>query len=140
MPDIVMDGHDGSVALGVNTVLQVQSWKLNRTKDIKKTDWKGAASSHKNPGIRDWNADITVVFNPTDTNGQKALEDAYENDTLIQNLKLVLDGSHGYYGPDTVADPSAGAYVKDFNINDPESGAVTADIKLEGSGPIKWNA
>jgi hypothetical protein len=66
-------GNEGSVAVGANTVAEVESWSWTETVATAEKSAIGDSYVARIAGIKDGNGSITVFWDETDTNGQEAL-------------------------------------------------------------------
>jgi hypothetical protein len=91
-------GVGGSLAIGSNTVANVDVWALTFKMDVKDTTAFGASGSFQTntPTIKTWNAKVTGRTDPSDTNGQLALMNGLGSQFTV---KMMVDGTHYWSGP-----------------------------------------
>lgn len=133
-----INGREGLLKLGNHSVNLLKEWSITDTMKIDESTCKTSDYSFQFPGIKKWDATAKLLMDPSDVDGQMVLDDAYNNRTKITDIKFILDGATGYYAPDLVAESAAGCYIKSRKVNSPESGAVTFDLEISGSGPLKF--
>lgn len=125
-------GYGGKVAVGANDVAQVRNWNA----DIQREE---VDTTHMHDGAGGWRSFISglgagtgtmdVNWDMTDTNGQKALQDAVLNPPSTPPVvKLYVDGTHYYSGSVIVTNvsPSVGVDgLAEASINFRFTGAVS---------------
>ncbi len=79
------------------------------------------------PGLKSGAFDLKLNYDYSDTNGQKMLQDALFNATLLYAELSVNNGANKF---------SFTFYVKDLKISDPVNNVVTADVTPQITGPI----
>lgn len=130
---------------GVDIILRVNegteeapSWKevafqrgatLNRSADTIDVSYKGTGAWKAYvAGMKEWSidADGMYVFG---AEGFEALEDAFENRTVIQVeiIDTYLDSGEGFTG---------NAFIVDFPVEAPYDGELTYSITLQGNGAL----
>jgi hypothetical protein len=113
----------------------VRNWKLTITGDEYEASCLGDAWAKPEPVFWHWNASAEAIYDPSDTNGQLALQNAMASGTKVVP-KFYIDGTN-YWAPDTAGDSSAGAYIKTVGINQARASVGIVDFTLNGYGPIK---
>lgn len=112
-------GTDGAVKLGANTVTLVTEWSFDGEVDMLETSAIGSGNRTYIPGLFGATGTITASFDMTDTNGQKALHDAFFNKTSVAlTLRANSSGTLGTY-------TAAVAFINKI------SPAVAVDAKVE---------
>lgn len=127
---MAITGKSGLVKIGTNTVTEIQNWKLDLEIDLKdvtnfaSNGWKTQIS-----GIKSWSASVEGTWNvSSDTNGQKALQDALLNGTTV-SLELNVNGTNKYTGT---------AYVKKISVDEQVDDVVKFSVDLEGTGAVTY--
>jgi predicted secreted protein len=77
-------------------------------------------------GLKDATYELSGFRNPSDTNGQEAILDAFLNDTTL-HVKFLGDGASGFQQEVKVAS---------FEESSAVDGTVEVSIELEGTGPV----
>lgn len=123
-------GKGGSVKIGANTVTEIGGWKLDLNIDtLEKTNFASSGWRELIAGLKSWNASIEGTWNvASDTNGQKALQDALLNGTTV-SIELNLNGTNKYTGS---------AYVKKISVDEPVNNVVKFSADLEGTGALTY--
>jgi hypothetical protein len=93
-------GKDCKVALGTGQVLGIGNWSIDgRTRaEIDDTEFGDEYTSYLLGVIDGGTIGFAGNFKPDDTTGQVALEEAFDADTEITNLRLYIDNT-SYYEP-----------------------------------------
>ncbi len=124
-------GYAGNVKVGSNAVASVKQWELPLAAD--KYDVTGlglAAPGWKSylAGLTGAEAKVDVFLDPTDTNGQVAIQSAILAGTSI-TLNLYTTSSHYFGGT---------AYVTGMDIKTPVNGPIEAALTCIFSGAITY--
>jgi len=142
-----LSGRQGRVTVGsgVNEVVvaEMGTWKLNiEASEIDTTSF-GSEWGKSDVGMLKFSGSMGGFCDPTDTTGQKVIEDAQISGNLIQDIKFYVSWSDTpgetvyYYAPDTATDATAGMRVTSYGVGQDKGGVATAEISLSGSGPVK---
>lgn len=125
-------GKNGKVVIGASTtekVVGIKNWSLELSLETLETtalgdDWKNYIT-----GLKEWTASSEGDYNvPTDTAGQKALQDAFLNGTIVK-VKLYVDATNYYTGE---------AYISSLSIEDPVDDVVSISIEFTGTGALSF--
>ncbi len=125
-------GKNGKVVVGASAskkVVGIKNWSLELSLDTLETtalgdDWKNYIT-----GLKEWSASSEGDYEvPVDTEGQKALQDAFLNGTTI-TVKLYVDGTNYYQGE---------AYINSLSIEDPVDDVVSISIEFTGTGALTF--
>jgi len=125
-------GKNGKVVIGTSTaekVVGIKNWSLELSLETLETtalgdDWKKYIT-----GLKEWTASSEGDYNvPTDTVGQKALQDAFLNGTTVK-VKLYVDNTNYYTGD---------AYISSLSIEDPVDDVVSVSIEFTGTGALSF--
>lgn len=99
-------GYDGDVLVNTNVVMEIDTWSLTKERDeLDVTDFSSGEYEEVKGGIKRASGTIEGNWYFGDTNGQKALNDAFENGTKV-TLKLqdqagsVIKGHARIFGVD----------------------------------------
>ena len=120
-------GKNGKVVVGASAskkVVGIKNWSLELSLDTLETtalgdDWKNYIT-----GLKEWSASSEGDYEvPVDTEGQKALQDAFLNGTTV-TVKLYVDGTNYYQGE---------AYINSLSIEDPVDDVVSISIEFKGT-------
>jgi len=76
-------GNEGSVAIGANTVAEVESWSITFTSTNTEKAAIGDTYVSRIAGLKDCSGTITCFWDETDSNGQESLT---EGATVVLNL------------------------------------------------------
>lgn len=125
-------GKNGKVVIGASTtekVVGIKNWSLELSLETLETtalgdDWKNYIT-----GLKEWTASSEGDYNvPTDKAGQKALQDAFLNGTIVK-VKLYVDATNYYTGE---------AYISSLSIEDPVDDVVSISIEFTGTGALSF--
>ena len=131
------NGRNGKVYYGTYLVAEFASWSLDLSNDEIDTSAFGSTWKKSDVGMRGWSLSISGHYDPSDTNGQGAIEAAWAAGSLINNIKLYIDNS-SYWIPDVTTDSDAGGRVTSYAINHAHDGVAGISLTLSGSGPITF--
>ena len=131
------NGREASVKIGTYTVAELGTWSLSMTADEIDTTAFGSTWAKSDVGFKKWSITFSGFWDPTDTNGQKVIEDAFQSGNLIDDIKLYIDNT-SYWVPDTTTDSNAGGRVTNYSVGQSKAGVATIDITISGSGPITF--
>ena len=125
-------GKNGKVVIGDSStekVFGMKNWSLELSLETLETtalgdDWKNYIT-----GLKEWTASSEGDYGvPTDTAGQKALQDAFLNGTTVK-VKMYVDGTNYYQGD---------AYISSLSIEDPVDDVVSISIEFTGTGALSF--
>ena len=125
-------GKNGKVVVGASAskkVVGIKNWSLELSLDTLETtalgdDWKNYIT-----GLKEWSASSEGDYEvPVDTEGQKALQDAFLNGTTV-TVKLYVDGTNYYQSE---------AYINSLSIEDPVDDVVSISIEFTGTGALTF--
>ncbi len=123
-------GKSGKLGLGVNTVVDVSSWSLELGTDTLDVTALGDNWKKFIAGLKEWSASAEGFYSVhTDTNGQKALQDAYLNSTEV-SLRLYVNAVNYYSGS---------AYISGLTVEDPVDDTVSVSFEFQGTGALAYN-
>ena len=126
-------GKSGKVTIGSDdpaTVVGIKNWSLELSLDTLETtalgdDWKNYIT-----GLKEWTASSEGDYEVgTDTDGQKALQDAYLSGDTV-DIKLYVDDTHYYSGE---------AYINSLSVEDPVDDVINISIEFTGSGELTFS-
>lgn len=125
-----MASHHGrlaSVEADGNQVANVYNWSISRTASPIVQSVFGDTWVHTHGlGVNDWNGSFEAIKDATDTNGQVALDTAWENGTTVSG-NFYLDSTSYYYGDLYITEAS--------DTTDPEDVARTT-YSFQGTGQL----
>jgi predicted secreted protein len=75
----------GSVYIGINKVAEISNWSLDLgADDIEITNFDSQGWKEYLAGLKEWSGSIEGNFKPDDTNGQKAILQAWLDGTVVE--------------------------------------------------------
>jgi len=128
---MALNGCGVTIKLGTNDIAGINNITFDPTLDqLDVTDFDSSCEREFIPGLSSGTITIAGDYEPTDTNGQVVLVNAWKNKTLLTTTTkpaFTVDGTNGF---------SADAYVSSFSINPTVEGKVTVTYTLQLTGAI----
>ena len=131
------NGREATVKMGTYTIAELASWDLDLSNTEIDTGSFGTTWGKSDVGRRKWTLTVSGFYDPSDTNGQNVLEDAWAGGTLVSNFKAYIDNT-SYWIPDTTTYTDAGGRVTAYRIGQTFDGVASVNFTLAGSGPITF--
>jgi len=95
---VAVAGKGGSVYIDTNKVAEISTWSLDLgADDIEITSFDSQGWKEYLAGLKEWSGSFEGNFEPTDTNGQQALINAWVNGESV-NLELRIDVTRKFAG------------------------------------------
>lgn len=122
-------GRGGSVKVGTTTVAEIKSWSLELSVDtIDVTSFSSGGWKEIIAGIKEWSGSAEGNWDMTDTQGQKALQDALLGGTTV-TINLYIDSTKRYSGT---------AYIKSVSVEAAADDVVSVSFDFEGTGQLQY--
>ena len=120
-------GYGGAVKLGANKIAEISNWSLDLgADDVEITSFDSEGWKEYLAGLKEWSGSIEGNFDSGDTNGQKAILNAWLNG---QELEITFQVSSGViFKGDALVKPSIEVPVDDkasFSCDITGTGALT---------------
>ena len=131
------NGRNATVKKGTYTVAEFASWSLDLSNDEIDTTSFGSTWKKSDVGMRGWTLSVEGHYDPSDTNGQRALEAAWAAGSLVNDIKLYVNNT-SYWVPDVTTDSAAGGRVTTYTLNTAHDAVAGISMTLSGSGPITF--
>ena len=131
------NGRNATVRIGTYTIAELASWSLDLSNDEIDTTAFGSTWKKTDVGMRGWSLSVEGHYDPSDTNGQGAIEAKWADGTLINDIKLYVDNT-SYWIPDVTTDSNAGGRVTAYALNQAHDAVAGISFTLSGSGPITF--
>lgn len=126
---MALAGKGGKVMVGAAQVAEVKNWSVEPGADMLDTTTQGSDWKTFIAGLKEWSGSIEGNWTVnTDTNGQKALQDAYLNGTSV-SLKLYVNATNYYSGT---------AFIKNLSVEDSVEDLVNVSFEFQGSGALAY--
>jgi Predicted secreted protein len=127
---MALAGKGGALYVGTTPtkVAEITTWSLDVSADaIDVTSFDSDGWQENLPGLKSWSGSAEGNWKVnTDTQGQKALQDAWLNGTLIQ-VQFRINDTNYYAGQ---------ALVTGLSIEAPVDDKISFSVDLTGSGPL----
>ena len=119
-------GKGGSVNIGANKVAEIANWSLDLgTDDIDITSFDSNGWKEYLAGLKEWSGNMEGNLKIGDTNGQKAILNAWlAGETVVVNLNVSADVTF-----------SGSAFVKP-SIEVPVDDKASFSCDIQGTGPL----
>lgn len=119
-------GKDGGVYIGANKIAELSNWSLDMgADDVDVTSFDSEGWKEFLAGLKEWSGSAEGNFDPTDTDGQKAILNAWLNGETV-TLDLKVNSTITFSG-DALVKPS---------IETPIDDKVTFSFDFTGTGPL----
>ena len=124
---MALAGKGGSLNIGANKVAEISNWNLDLgADDIDVTSFDSDGWKEFLAGLKEWSGSAEGNFKPDDTNGQKAILQAWLDGTVVE-FKFKVSDSVSFEGSAFVK-PSIEVPVDDkasFSVDITGTGALT---------------
>lgn len=128
---MALNGCAVTIKSGSNAIAGINSIGFDTSADMLDiTDFDSSCFREFIAGLKSGTVSLSGDYEPTDTNGQVVLRDAWLNGTLLTGATVIsftVDGTNGF---------SANAYVTSFSVNPTVEGKVTVSFSLQLTGTI----
>jgi len=131
------NGRNATVKYGTYTVAELASWALDLSNDEIDTTAFGSTWKKSDVGMRGWSLSVEGNYDPSDADGQGAIEAAWAGGSLVNSVKLYVDSS-SYWIPDVTTDSNAGGRVTAYAVNQAHDAVAGISFTLSGSGPVTF--
>ncbi|OPZ46816.1 MAG: Phage major tail protein 2 [Bacteroidetes bacterium ADurb.BinA104] len=124
---MALTGKDGGVYSGANKVAELSNWSLDLGTDTPETTnfdsngWKEYIA-----GLKEWSGSAEGNWKMSDTNGQKAIQDAWRNGTTL-NLEFRVNPTNKYAGS---------VLITSIGIETPVDDKVTVSFEFQGTAAL----
>ena len=125
-------GKGGELKISTNTVAEIQEWSLDIESDMLDSTAQlagGATWKTFIAGLNSWTMTIEYSWDMSDTNGQKAYQDAILAGTSVASVEAYTNASNYYTGT---------VFVSAENIGTPVGDRVTGSMTLQGTGALTY--
>ena len=124
---MALPGKNAVVKIGANTIAGLNEASFSASGEtIETTTFESNGWKEKIQGLKEFSMSLSGFYEPTDTNGQVALRDAYMNGTTV-TIDYLVDGTVGFQGSYLVTSMEIGAGT---------SGEVSVSYELESTGAL----
>lgn len=128
-----LHGRDGDITLnGVSNTLKLDSWTLNRSRDLHETTVYGSTWRTRKPGLRDWNAQCSGIYNYGDANQESVRDKLEDGTTATLTVEFRVDGSSSMY--------SGAAHIASDVITTNLGDMIRWQCNVTGSGALTYTS
>jgi hypothetical protein len=131
------NGRTAKVVIGTFVVAEFASFDLDLSNDEIDTTAFGSTWKKSDVGMRGWSAACSGHVDPSDGDGQGALEAAWAAASLITDIKFYYDNT-SYWTPDVTTDSDAGGRVTTYTVAFAHDGVGSVSFTVSGSGPLTF--
>ncbi len=135
MPDPLM-GRYASIKLATALVENLGNWKISLTGSEIDVSAFGDTWEKKMPSMKGWNATLTGMYDPADTDGQQVLHNAWLNGTKITNIRFYID-STSYWSVASDENTNYGCYINSMDVTHDKAGVAQITMNILGFGKVK---
>ena len=128
-------GRYASIKKGSVLVQNLGKWTLDIKMDEIDTSVFGSVWGKKIPGMQSWTGSIEGFYDPADSTGQKALQDAALAATKLTDIRFYIDSTN-YWTPDVTGESDAGAYISSVSVGHDKAGVASITMAVIGYGKI----
>lgn len=123
-----MSGKDGSVSVGGNRVAELSNWSLDLgADDIDVTTFDSAGWKEFLQGLKEWSGSAEGNFNLSDTNGQRAIYNAWVSGTPLDVTFQTAAAGTAFQGQ----------VLPKLNIETPVDDKASVSFDFKGTGPLQ---
>ena len=130
-------GQDGHVKAGTYDVAEMASWNMTISANEIAINVFGTSWNKTQQGIKSWSCSVSGFYDPSDTNGQKVIKDAFFANTLLTTIYFYVDDT-SYWAPDLTLDSSAGCRVTNYSPTQTADNVAQVTIQFAGTGPVTF--
>jgi len=130
-----LQGRYASVKSGSNLIQNLGKWTIDIKMDEIDTSVFGSVWGKKIPGMQSWTGSLDGFYDPADSTGQKALQDAALAATKLTDIRFYIN-STSYWTPDVTGESAAGAYISSVNVSHDKAGVASLTMSVIGFGKI----
>lgn len=132
-------GRFASIKIGSDLIKNMGRWTLDIRSDEIDVSAFGTVWGKMMIGMQRWTATLEGMYDPADTTGQLALQNAEINATKLQDVRLYVNTT-SYWAPASTDDTTAGCYVSGLNVVHDKAGVATVTFNLVGYGKLVLTA
>jgi len=131
-------GRKGSVLLGTYEVAEIGTWKMaGATRDTIDITPFGSEEKIYEFGLADGGTiTFSGSYDPTDSTGQKLLNDALDFGSKLTNLKFMINSTSGYISDVTGNSSSSMLVIKVRSVDMSANGVGKIDFEVKVSGRV----
>lgn len=124
-------GNGGTIKVGSDAIANLRSYSIETSAATAETTTMGSSVATHVATITSWTGSCDVFYDPTDTNGQVALQPGN-----IVTIKFTPDDTSG----SSDVDYSGSVVVTGHNKTASFDGVIEASLSFQGTGPLTTGA
>jgi len=124
-------GNGGTIKVGTDAIANLRSYSIETSAATAETTTMGSSVATHVATITSWTGSCDVFYDPTDTNGQVALQPGN-----IVTIKFTPDDTSG----NTDVDYSGSVIVTGHNKTASFDGVIEASLSFQGTGALTTGA
>ena len=124
-------GNGGTIKVGSDAIANLRSYSIETSAATAETTTMGSSVATHVATITSWTGSCDVFYDPTDTNGQVALQPGN-----IVTIKFTPDDT----SENTDVDYSGSVVVTGHNKTASFDGVIEASLSFQGTGPLTTGA
>jgi hypothetical protein len=124
-------GNGGTIKVGSDAIANLRSYSIETSAATAETTTMGSSVATHVATITSWTGSCDVFYDPTDTNGQVALQPGN-----IVTIKFTPDDTSGA----SDVDYSGSVVVTGHNKTASFDGVIEASLSFQGTGPLTTGA
>ncbi len=124
-------GNGGTIKVGSDAIANLRSYSIETSAATAETTTMGSSVATHVATITSWTGSCDVFYDPTDTNGQVALQPGN-----IVTIKFTPDDTSA----NTDVDYSGSVVVTGHNKTASFDGVIEASLSFQGTGPLTTGA
>ena len=128
-------GRYAKVTIGSSLVANLGRWNIDIKMDSIDVSAFGTVWGKFLPGMQNWSGTFEGHYDPSDTEGQAAMEALALSAGAIANIQFWVDATH-FWRPDVGEDSGAAIYITGWTIQHDKAGVATLTVNFVGYGPL----
>jgi len=125
-------------------ISEMSDWSINRKAAEIDTTAFGDGWSKSDVGMLSYSGSFKGSFDPTDTAGQGVLKTAFEDGTLVNDIRFYFEHSTATDATVRCMSPdfgdSSGVRITSMDVSSDKNGVSQLSVSFSGSGPVREQA
>jgi len=128
-------GRFASIKIGSALVQNMGRWTLDIRSDEIDVSCFGTVWGKMMIGMQRWTATLEGMYDPADTTGQLALQEAEIAATKLTDVRLYINTT-SYWCPDVTGETNAGAFISGVSVSHDKAGVASVTFNVVGFGKL----